>query len=1469
MIQCPYPGLRPFEPEDAELFFGRDEQIEQLLDKLADTRFISVVGLSGCGKSSLVNAGMIPALESGLLPNAGFHWQTVRMRPGNQPLRNLAEALHPILSTDSKQGSHDLRFLLASLRRGPLSLIEIFRETPLPKHTNLLLVVDQFEELFRYHHEGGKEETEAFVKLLLASVTQDEIPIYIVTTMRSEFIGECALFYDLPEMMNAGQFLAPRLTRGQQREAIEEPAKLFGGAIEARLVNTLLNEMGADPDQLPLLQHCLMRMWFYAQSKAGAVDGKEAEQTHTDEVCLSAEEYDAVGALRDALSRHADEAYNELNEKQQKLAETMFRCLTEGDRRRPVAVDEIAKVAQVSPDDIETVTKVFRRVDRCFLRPYGDKSSLQAETILDISHESLIRQWKRLNNWTTCETESAETYKHLKKTACLWQQGKAGLWGTPELEYALKWREKEEPTLEWAIRYGKHFNLVSEFLDISAEKKKEQLKQEEQKRQKKLKQTRLQLTWAVAGLIIALLLAMWALGERRKADQAKVELNNALLKAREANLAADTQRRRAENALVDVLRKNTEIHVAQKRASKFLAVNKMMFDYLENSEQNEQFQAWAEKNHEETLESYGDLQKINEKQSPSQKLIEALEETLKIQRDNNDYEGQEEVVEKIEEQDPNYAQRAVSWLDETDDEHTDSEAELRQKADTFNDIGLVHLRQGNFQKAGSYFLSAERIQKVIGNEQGKALTLSNRATLHYILGQDEKASEMYLESLRLMRKFQDIDGEMQVMNQLALLSYRRGQSEETQQNFGLAESFYAEALKTFHNAVALSHRFEKQTIRGTLLDNQALVYRQLMLFYRRAGDAASETAKAQSYYQHAFRMYQLALKNYKDSLEIIQKLEGRGAGESATLHNLGKLYAALELDSKALDYMGQALELERVTFNYIDRAKILSDIGYLYERRGRRIVHEARDRLNLIDFQWDSLWRRSFVQGFQHLSGFVDFWKTFITGAFTLQQALGFYQQALVIQEDLRTKARLEEFKISFAEESANVYQRSILLLMAMNSPKLAFNMTERARARAFLDQVGNSLLFNPREEIPKWLVTQELKLREDLHRLFVRVKQEQNVPLFLNTTDTIDTITALKQQITQKEQQYEELLTGMKLHNPEYASMISVNPASLEEIQQLLNNDTTLISYFVTPTTTLAFLITSDSFETVELAISAPQLREAVFEARRKHQSGVEYKALENLYDWLIAPLEANLLRPTIGIIPYAVLHDLPFAALKQGDNYLCNRYALFALPSASVLRYLERNDASPLSDKALVFGYKGLPPLQMAEEEAQQIAQIHQVRSFIGREARSSTFLAQAEKASMIHISGRSKIDLQNPLFSGFLLDDAYLTLHDISRLDLSHTGLAVLSGSSTQIGPRSKGDDMIALSRTFMLAGVPTVVASLWNVNDEATSKLMQYFHAYIAEQIAPAEALRQAQMKLRKHYPEPYYWASFTLMGSPGN
>ena len=503
----PFPGLRPFREDEEYLFFGRESQVDAMVDKLAATHFLAVVGTSGSGKSSLVNCGLRPALHGGLMARAGTTWRMAQFRPGSNPLQAMARALAEdgVLFHDYQAGGLTLAEIVdTTLRMSKLGLIDIYEQANLGEDVNLLVVVDQFEELFRYSHAGHQqgvtgvsEEAAAFVNLLLEAKQQTSYPIYIVLTMRSDFLGDCAQFAGLAEATNAGQYLVPRMTRDERRAAISGPVGVSRAEISPVLLTRLVNDVGDNPDQLSILQHALNRTWNQ-WARSGEIGP------------LDLPHYQAIGTMAHALDQHAERAYAELaTARQRQICEKLFKALTDKATdprgvRRPTTLGTLCSLAEATPAEVTQVIDVFRKPSRSFLMP-PHEDTLEAETVIDISHESLMRVWDRLKTWADQEARSAQIYRRVAATAVLHEAGQAGLWQDPDLQVALKWHEENQPNEVWARRYHPEFTSALDFL-------------------KKSKTARGRRRWTLAGITVFVFAALsgllvWALLARSDAKK--------------------------------------------------------------------------------------------------------------------------------------------------------------------------------------------------------------------------------------------------------------------------------------------------------------------------------------------------------------------------------------------------------------------------------------------------------------------------------------------------------------------------------------------------------------------------------------------------------------------------------------------------------------------------------------------------------------------------------------------------------------------------------------------------------------------------------------------------------------------------------------------------------------------------------------------------------------------------------------
>lgn len=623
----PFPGLRPFGIEESHLFFGREGQSDEVLMKLSENKFVGILGASGSGKSSLMYCGLIPTLYGGFMTQAGSNWRIVVTRPGGGPIDNLAEAL---LKKDQVYNELDdeeqlIRKTITStvLRSSSLGLIEAVKQLKSSDQENVLVLVDQFEELFRYKKletlSSDLDESSAFVNLLLEAVHQYDAPIYVALTMRSDFIGDCAAFPDLTQMINDSHYLIPQMTRDQKRLAIEGPVAVGGGKIAPRLTQQLLNDVGDNPDQLPILQHALMRTWqFWKEYK------KEGEP-------MDLKHYNAIGTLREALSQHANEAFDSLSKREQQICESMFKALTERGTetsgiRRPTKLETIAAISGVNEEEVTRVVDKFREPGRTLLMPpHGIR--LESETVIDISHESLMRIWTRLKSWLDEESRSAEMYLKLAESAERFQLGRAGLWKMPDLQLALNWQEENKPTLVWGQRYDPAFERTMVFLETSKKAYETEQRNKELLQKRALQRSRIVAMVLGFAMLVCIFFVVYANIKANEAEKQTIqaELNLELAKENEAKAKEEEQKaveaaakaRIAERKALEE-KKAADIARAQAELEKQKAEEQRQLAVQAQAEAVEQ-QKLAEENAREA-ERQSELAKQNAERAEQQRL---------------------------------------------------------------------------------------------------------------------------------------------------------------------------------------------------------------------------------------------------------------------------------------------------------------------------------------------------------------------------------------------------------------------------------------------------------------------------------------------------------------------------------------------------------------------------------------------------------------------------------------------------------------------------------------------------------------------------------------------------------------------------------------------------------------------------------------------------------------------------------
>ena len=428
---CPYRGLQPFEQDHAEFFFGRGADVQRLLEHIKAGRLLAVVAPSGSGKSSLVRAGLWPALRQGALPGSE-HWRAVLLTPGQDPLGTLAAQLQEV--TRSPASQRTLARLRSDSRTLHLATSQALADSSEPFEMHLVWVIDQFEELFTQCTD--ELQRAQFVANLLYAATVPGGRNIVILTLRADFYARCAAYPELAAHIGARHHLLGPLDEHGLRQAIVGPAERVGLAFESGLVDTIASDVAGEPGALPLLEHALMELWGHRQGRLLTLQG-----------------YRASGGVQGAVAQRAETVYGNFGEDEQAVAQRVLLRLIEPGENREDTRRRATLTELVGSESERALTE--RVVQALADARLLTTSASNGETWVEVAHEALIHSWPRLRGWLAENRAALRVRLRLTESTRDWERlghDEGSLYRGTRLAEALDWQARHGASLNEAER---------------------------------------------------------------------------------------------------------------------------------------------------------------------------------------------------------------------------------------------------------------------------------------------------------------------------------------------------------------------------------------------------------------------------------------------------------------------------------------------------------------------------------------------------------------------------------------------------------------------------------------------------------------------------------------------------------------------------------------------------------------------------------------------------------------------------------------------------------------------------------------------------------------------------------------------------------------------------------------------------------------------------------------------------------
>ena len=815
--------------------------------------------------------------------------------------------------------------------------------------------------------------------------------------------------------------------------------------------------------------------------------------------------------------------------------------------------------------------------------------------------------------------------------------------------------------------------------------------------------------------------------------------------------------------------------------------------------------------------------------------------------------------------------KAVAWMDTVLAHH-------RNQNDSLG-IAKAMIRKGRFLLEESAYWDAHDmlhqgvhiLKKVMEKKSEQEVSLQTECGAGYqLLG-------LTCEKLARYQESQQFHEKSLIIYQSLMLKRQEGLSRQYMADVLWKQGKYREALIYQTKAMEVFQELNDQRLLSLSLNTQGLIYKALGDWDKAQAstlEALALTRTLQQKTDEATILKNMGLlaiqqKRYSEArAHFLQAMhidssQGYQRGLSYDLRNLGVLNMQTENVHKGIIQLRKGRQLSKILGD--KRNELLCDyrLGQAYHMLGENKTAEALLDSGLV--LTSQTWNPAITWMVYHKRAHVR------SALGRMDDALDDLKKAIHLVETLRSELQIESLQQGFINDKMQLYYDAVHLLIDMGRPEEAFHFVERAKSRSFVD-----LLANQSVSLPK-MQNESLKQIDEL-RMGIQEAQQRLTGAQKDRRDQMD----WDRELQKRREAYEHFLLDLQIQDEELASFISVSPLNVGGIQSLLPDSTVMLAYFLTDEIIYSWVINKEELHGYQTKTPLTQVQKSVKDLREIIQSYLtSYEQSRNLYQWLIQPVEEKLHSANhVIIVPHGILHYLPFSALQdQEENYLIDSFSLSYIPSATVLKYcMDKNlsrdlDSTNPNVLALCNPELGSPSYDLpfaAKEAAALKRTFSNVKSYQGVYATEDVFRKNCEDIQLIHFATHGVYEPKAPLFSALLLspekrDDGRLEAHEVFGLTLN-CDLVTLSACETGLAHITQGDELVGLSRSFIYAGAPSILTSLWKVDDLATAVFMKRFYRYLKAGHSKPKALQRTQIFMREHVNNhPAAWAAFELTG----